>query len=154
MAFPEDVFKSGYATTGIAVGAAALILPTLFPALRAPVSSLLRTGIMLFVEAEFEVEGVAVDLLVDACIDALCSALERPGTEAERRQQAEAVVENFKRRARRGARRLGRSDKDQARRYRRHVAALKQAMSREAQRWPDDQRAAMERLSQTPVEDW
>jgi hypothetical protein len=49
---------------------------------------------------------------------------------------------------------LGKSRRGRARRYRRHVTALKRAMARQRDYGPADQRASVQRLANTIVEDW
>ncbi len=149
----DDMLK-GNIMAGLAVGAVALALPAVLSGLRAPMAAVVRTAVMLFVEAEFELEGEAIEALVDATLEALSAALAGPGTQAARRQQAEAVVQQFKHSARMHSRRRSRDERDRAARYQRHVTALKRAVASKRDRWSADQRHAMDRLVSTIAEDW
>ncbi len=150
----DDLLKGGNILAGLALGAVALALPAVLSGVRAPMAALVRTGVLLFVEAEFELEGEAIEALVDATAEALSAALAAPGTRAARRQQAEAAIQQFKHRARTRSRRHGRDERDRARRYHRHLTALKRAVVSRRDRLPADQRGAMDRLIGTIAEDW
>jgi hypothetical protein len=149
-----DLLRGGNFVTGVAVAAAGLTLPIVFPGLRAPMLAVLKTGIGLFVEAEFEVEGVAIGKLVDATLEGIFGALSGSGPQEERHRTAHAAIRAFDRDARSRADRWGHNERDRARRYRRHVAALRRKMARLEEHGPEQHRTAIGDLADAIVEDW
>ena len=149
-----DLLGKGHVLTGVAGVAAGLAVPILFPALRGPMLAVLETGIGLFVEAEFEVEGAAIGKLVDATMESVFGALSGSGSKEERHRAAHDAIRGFDRHARRRAERWGHDEHDRARRYRRHVAALKREMARVEDHGPEHCRSAIGDLSGAIAEDW
>jgi hypothetical protein len=147
-----NLLKSGDLVIGVA--AAALTLPIVFPPLRAPMLAVLKTGIALFVEAEFEVEGEAIETLADGTVDAVFAALSGSGRQEERHRAAHDAIRVFTQDARRRAHRWGHDERDRAKRYRRHVAALRRKMARLKEEGPEEHRAAIGHLADAIVEDW
>jgi hypothetical protein len=152
MAFVEDVLESGNIMTGVAIGALSLVLPAIFPAIRGPMIAVLTAGATLFVEAEFEVEGEAVEALVETTMEVLSEAV--AGSETELHQAAETTLRQFTHRARTRSNRWGRDEKDRAARHRRHTTALKRAMERQSKKWPAAQHGVIARLAEGVIEDW
>jgi hypothetical protein len=114
----------------------------------------LKTGIGLFVEAEFELEGAAIGKLVDVTMDGVFGALSGPGSQEDRHRTAHDAIRAFDRDARRRADRWGQNERDRARRYRRHVAALRHKMARLEEHGPEQYRSAIGDLANAIVEDW
>src|SRR5207253_725098 len=101
-----------------ALGALALILPPL----REPLVKAVVAGTVMFVEAEFEVEGAAVEALVE---ETLTRVLAPAASPEAAHHQASSALHRFHRKARARAERWGGDGADRRMRYRRHVAALK-----------------------------
>jgi hypothetical protein len=142
MALLDDAFPPNVVTF-VALGAAALILPRFVPALAAPMRGVLKTGVSLFLESEFEAEGGLIDGLVGETIDALLGDAATVKEPAERRRKARQALHRFEHRARARAKHWGRDDAGRARRYKRHVAHLKRALAEAERNRPPEQRAVL-----------
>lgn len=129
MAFAEDML-GGNLLIAAALGATALVLPKLLPALPAPVRSVVKGGVNLFLESESEAEGGIIDRLAENALKNALQSLSGPGSDKDRRKAAQGAIEDYKRTAHSRARRYGRTDHDRSARYTRHLAALRHKLER------------------------
>ena len=127
MALVEDVLTSNVAKV-LAVGAVAVVLPRVAPALPAPLRGVVKSGLKLFIESESDAEGGAIAKLADAAMQQALASLSGPGTEEERQRDAEAAVQRFHATSRHRAARYGRDAGDRDARYRRHMDGLRHAL--------------------------
>jgi len=132
MALIEDVLTSNIAKVA-AVGAAAVVLPRVAPALPAPLRGVVKSGLKLFIESESDAEGGIVAKLADTTMQEVLGSLSGPGTEEERQAHAQAAIQRFQDKAHHRAARYGRNNHDRDARYNRHMAALRHALA-EAQK--------------------
>ncbi len=153
MASFEDLIR-GNVMGGVALGAVALALPIVVPTLRAPMRTAVKTGLTLFLEAEFELDGEVIDQLVEGAIESLSTIVEESASQPVRRQQAEAVIQQFTTKARKRAHRYGASDRDRAARYRRHIAKLKHAVSQAQSSAGEAAKLGWEHIAGMVTEDW
>ena len=147
MALLDDALSGGNLVTGLALGALALALPPL----RGPLIELVAAGAALFVEAEFEVEGAAIETLVEETIKRLLAPAAGP---AAQRQQADAALHRFHHKARARSHRWGRDEPGRQARYRRHVGALKRALAQPTAHRSTAHAERLGQLADTIVEDW
>lgn len=148
MALVEDVLK-GNLLTAAAIGATALVLPKLLPALPPPFRSLVKSGLSLLAESEAEAEGGIIDRLAEKALANVLKSLSSPGSAEDQRKAARAAVEDFRQTARNRARRYGRDEKDRSARYARHAAALRRRLTRARSRHTGPKAEALGRLSET-----
>lgn len=127
MALAEDLLTSNVAKA-VAVGAVAMALPRVAPALPAPLRDVVKSALKLFIESESDAEGGAIGKMADAALRQALAALSGPGTEEDRQQGAQAAVQRFQDTARRRAARYGRDAGDRDARYRRHMNGLRHAL--------------------------
>jgi hypothetical protein len=146
MAFIEDILKGNLAMVA-ALGATAVVLPKIFPALSPPLRSAVKSGLSLFVESEAEAEGGIVNRLADNALKTVLKQLSGPGTADERQASAEGAMDEFRKTAHARTRRYGRDDADRSARYRRHVKALRRAIERERSRHSGAKAEALSDLS-------
>lgn len=130
MAMLEDLLE-GNVFTVLAVGAAVLLLPKVLPDFPAPLRSVVKGGVSLFLESESEAEGGIIKRLADNALRNVLHSLSSPGSADHRNGAARKVVENFKQTARTRARRYGRHHDDRSARYARHIAALRNCLEQE-----------------------
>jgi hypothetical protein len=154
MAFSlEDTIGSNVVAV-VAVGAAAFLLPRLFPSLAPPLRAIAKTGLTLFVEAETEAEGGLIDGLVSQTVDALLGTLDGPGTVEQRKQAARQTMRRFEAAARGRAKRWGRDHDDRVRRYQRHLTHLRRAIAKAEQQQPPAERELIGDAVGVIAEDW
>lgn len=148
MALVKDLF-TGNAGKLLAIGAAAVVLPTVFPGFAPPLRAALTAGLRLFADAESDAEGDLVAQLVNTTIGALLATLSGPGpgTEAQKHAALRATVTRFHAVARHRARRHARDAADQGGRYRRHVAHLERALAAAGRSRPAADQATLRHLS-------
>jgi hypothetical protein len=138
----------------VAVGAAALVLPRLFPSLAPPLRAVTKAGLTLFLEAETEMEGGLIDGLVSQTVDALLGTLDAPATPAQRKQAAHRTMRRFEAAARGRSKRWGRDHDDRVRRYQRHLAHLRRALAKAQQARPPADRQLLGDAVSVIAEDW
>jgi hypothetical protein len=146
MALVEDVLKGNLAAAA-AIGATALVLPKVLPHLSPPVRGIVKSGVSLFLDSEFDAENSIIGRLAE---NALKDALKKsagPGPSHERRKAAHGVIESFKRTAHARAQRYGHDEKNRKARYSRHLAALRHSIDREQSRRGGADRAALHDFS-------
>lgn len=148
MAVVEDVLK-GNLVVAVAVGGAALLWPRLAPHLSPSARGMVRSGLKLFVESESEAEGGIIGRFADTALEQVLDRLNGPGAPKERRDAANAVITDFKRRARARARQYGADEADRHDRYDRHLAALEQRLGRARGQQKGDTGAVLRDLSST-----
>jgi hypothetical protein len=154
MALLEDTL-SGKVMTAVAVSAAALAIPRLFPQLAPPLRSALKTGASLFLEAEFEAEGGLIDKLVSETLQALLGDAAQARTPEERQRSAHRAMRRFEHRARARAEHWGAGDEAaRSRRYRRHVSHLRRAVDAVAQERTPEERKLLEEAVEGVPEAW
>lgn len=146
MALVEDMLTGNVATV-VAVGAAAVVLPRVAPALPAPLRTVLKSGLKLVIESESDAEGGIIDKLADTAMQNVLASLSGPGTDEERHQAAQAAVQRFNDTAQRRAARYGRDGADTQARYRRHMASLKRAFADTRQGRPQSEQGALQRIA-------
>lgn len=128
MALLEDTLTGNVAKV-VAIGAVAVVLPKAFPALPAPLRTVLKSGLKLFAESEADAEGGIIDKLADAALKNVLASLSGPGTDEERHRAAQATIRHFQDTAHHRAGRYGRNEVDTRARYRRHMAGLRRALA-------------------------
>ncbi|HJS85956.1 MAG TPA: hypothetical protein VJ779_10895 [Acetobacteraceae bacterium] len=149
----EDTL-SGKVAAVVAVSAAALALPRLFPRLAPPVRAAIKNGAALFLEAEFEAEGGLIDKLVSETLQALLDEASKARTPEERKRSAQRAIHGFERRARARAQHWGGDDEaDRSRRYRRHVAHLRRAVAK-AECQSEQERTLLAEVAEGVPEVW
>jgi hypothetical protein len=154
MAFRLEDAISGNVLAVVAVGAAVLILPRLFPSLAPPLRTVIKSGLKLFVEAEGEAEGGLIDLLVGQTVDALLGTLDAPGTAEQRRHAARQTMRRFEAAARGRSRRWGHDHDDRVRRYERHLTHLRRALAQVEQQRPAAELEMIGEAVGVIAEDW
>lgn len=154
MALSLEETLGGNIVTVVALGAAALLLPRLFPSLARPLRAVAKTGLTLFVEAETEMEGGLIDGLVGQTIDALLGTLDAPGTVEQRKLAARKTMHRFEAAARGRAKRWGRDHDDRACRYNRHLTHLRRALAKAERQRPPAQRELIGDAVSVIAEDW
>ena len=142
MALLADML-GGRLLAAAAVGATALVLPRIAPSMPLPLRSLIKNGVSLFLEAEFEAEGGIIERLAGNVLSNVLQTIPDTGSAAERNEAAQAAIADFKRIARARARRYGHNDRDRSTRYARHMHALKRAIERERPRHKGARHAAL-----------
>ena len=154
MALIEDTL-SGRVLAAVAVSAAALALPRLFPQLAPPLRSAIKTGTQLFLEAEFEAEGGLIDKLVSETLQALLGEAAQARTPEEKRHSAQRAIRRFEHRARARAEHWASGDREAgSRRYRRHVTHLRRAVAAIAPNRPPEERKLLEQAVEGVPEAW
>lgn len=148
MSLVEDMVK-GNLVAAAAIGATALVLPKVLPALSPQMRSVVKGGLSLFLESESEAEGGIIDRLADNALKNVLASLSGPGSADEKREAARAAVEHYKRRSHTRARRYQRSESDRAARYDRHIAALRGGLKRARSRRTGAEAAALQDLLTT-----
>jgi hypothetical protein len=136
-----------------AVGAAALVLPRLFPRLASPLRSVFLSGLTLVLEAEFEAEGGLVEELVEETVKTLISNVSGPGSESERQHAAHQTIRRFQGRARARARWHGWGEQDKADRYRRQIDAFKRGTAAARKHQTKEQGDLLARAVSSVIED-
>lgn len=154
MAFSLEDAIGGRIVTVVAVGAAALLLPRLFPSFAAPLRAITKTGLTLFLEAETEMEGGLIDGLVGQTVDVLLGTLDGPGTAEQRKQAARRTMRSFEAAARGRSKRWGRDHDDRVRRYHRHLAHLRRALTKAELTRPAAERELIGDAVSVIAEDW
>ena len=137
-----------------ATGAAALVLPVLFPRLASPLRAVVKSGATLFLEAETEAEGGLIGRVADAAVKALLDSVAAPGGREQRQLGAQAAVRRFEATARARAQRFGWNEEDAAARYRRHVAHFRRALATAQESQPARRREMLNNVAGTLSEDW
>lgn len=146
MALVEDMLTGNVAKV-VAIGAVAAVLPRAIPVLPAPLRTVLKSGLKLFVESEADAEGGIIDKLADTAMKDVLASLSGPGTDEERHQAARAAVQRFQDTARHRAGRYGRDEADTWTRYHRHMTGLKRALANAEQGRPHGDQDALRRVA-------
>lgn len=142
----DDLLK-GNILFAVGIGAAALVLPKLLPALSPPLRTAVKNGLHLFVEAESEAEGDIIERLAEAALKDILQHLSGSGAEDQRRHAAQDAVDTFRRTAHRRAHRYARNEGDCSARYHRHLGALRRRLRQAHRRHEGAMAAALETLS-------
>jgi hypothetical protein len=141
----EDFWKAD-ALQLIGVAAVGLAVPILFPALRPQFAALLKAGVKLALEAEFDADEALADALVSTAVNALLRVSPQD-SEKDLCRKSEATVDRFLAAAHSSAARRGWDQQDVAHRYHRRLAKLDHAISRAHHQARAPQRAALEHAS-------
>ncbi len=127
MALIEDIVK-GKLIGVAAVGATAMVLPSVFPYLAPSLRSAIKGGLSLFLESESEAEDGIIQRLADNALKSVLASLSESGSDADRREAASEAVQRFKVKAQARARRYGRDHHDRHQRKERHIATLRRKL--------------------------
>ena len=124
----EDIPKPNLANL-LVLGAIGLVLPKLLPQMGPVMGTAVKVVIDLLTESEAEATEELVEALVSGTIAEINKHITGTENPEAGRRSVEHSVAQFRHRAHQRARRWGRDEKDQHRRYRRHLTRLREAMA-------------------------